>query len=84
MTYSLQKRKHHNSLAHYPLDYPGTLLNELLFTKIEDVNVGYTAEATLDVLRLVFEDHIISRIDFASDNPPVAATYGQSFKEYLS
>ena len=48
------------------------MLNEFLFTKIEEediVNIWFqqdgatchTAEATLDVLRPVFEDHIISR-----------------------
>ena len=47
------------------------MLNEFLFTKIEEENIGniwlqqdgatcYTAEATLDVLRPVFEDRIIS------------------------
>ena len=46
--------------------------NEFLFTKIEEEDIGniwfqqdgatcHTAEATLDVLRLVFDDHIISR-----------------------
>ena len=48
------------------------ILNEFLFTKIEEEDVGniwfqqdgatcYPAEATLDVLRPVFEDRIISR-----------------------
>ena len=48
------------------------ILNEFLFTKIEEKDVGnmwfqqddatcHTAEATLDVLRAVFEDRIISR-----------------------
>ena len=48
------------------------MLNEFLFTKIEEEDIGniwfqqdgatcYTAEATLDVLNLVFEDRIISR-----------------------
>ena len=48
------------------------VLNEFLFTKIEEEDIGniwfqqdgftsYTAEATLDVLRPVFEDCIISR-----------------------
>ena len=48
------------------------MLNEFLFTKIEEKNIGniwfqqngascHTAEATLDVLRSVFEDRIISR-----------------------
>ena len=48
------------------------MLNELLFTKIEEEDIGniwfnqygttlHTAEATLDVLRPVFEDRIISR-----------------------
>ena len=48
------------------------MLNEYLFTKIEEENIGsiwfqqdgatlHTAEATLDVLRPVFEDRIISR-----------------------
>ena len=44
------------------------MLNELLFTKIEEEDIGNiwfqqdgTAEATLDVLRPVFEDRIISR-----------------------
>ena len=48
------------------------MLNEFLFTKIEEENIGnswfqqggatcHTAEATLDVLRPVFEDRIISR-----------------------
>ena len=49
------------------------MLNEFLFTKIEEQDIGniwfqhdratcHTAEATLDVLRRVFEDRIISRI----------------------
>ena len=49
-----------------------TVLNEFLFTKIEEEDIGniwfqqtgatcHTAEATFDVLRPVFEDHIISR-----------------------
>ena len=48
------------------------MLNEFLFTKIEGEDIGNiwfqqdgatcnTAEATLDVLRSVFEDRIISR-----------------------
>ena len=48
------------------------MLNEFLFTKIEEDNIGniwfqhdgatcHTAEATLDVLRRVFEDRIVSR-----------------------
>ena len=48
------------------------MLNEFLFTKIEEENIGniwfqqdgttcHTAEATLDVLRPVFEDRTISR-----------------------
>ena len=48
------------------------MLNEFLLTKIEEENIGniwfqqysarcITAEATLDVLRPVFEDRIISR-----------------------
>ena len=48
------------------------MLNELLFTKIEEQDIGniwfqkyeatcHTAEALLDVLRPVFEDRIISR-----------------------
>ena len=48
------------------------MLNEFLFTKIEEEDIGniwfqkdgatcHTAEGTLDVLRLVFEDYIISR-----------------------
>ena len=48
------------------------MLNELLFTKIEEEDIGniwfqqdgatcHTAEATLYVLRPVFEDRIISR-----------------------
>ena len=48
------------------------MLNEFLFTKIEEENIGniwfqqdgsacHTAEATLDVLRPLFEDRIISR-----------------------
>ena len=48
------------------------MLNEFLFTKIEEKNIGniwfqqdvatcHTAEATLDVLRPVFEDRIINR-----------------------
>ena len=48
------------------------MLNEFLFTKIEEENIGsiwfkqdgatcHTAETTLDVLRLAFEDRIISR-----------------------
>ena len=47
------------------------MLNEFLFTKIEEEDIGniwfekdeatcHIAEATLDVLRPVFEDHIIS------------------------
>ena len=42
-----------------------TMLNEFLFTKIEEENIGniwfQQAEATLDGLRFVFEDRIISR-----------------------
>ena len=49
-----------------------TILNELLFTKLEEKDIGniwfqqdgatcQTAEATLDVLRPVFKGHIISR-----------------------
>ena len=48
------------------------MLNEFLFTKIEEKDIGtiwfqqdgatcHTANATLNVLRPVFEDHIISR-----------------------
>ena len=48
------------------------MLNEFLFTKTEEEDIGniwfqqdgatcHTAEATLDVLCPVFEDHIISR-----------------------
>ena len=48
------------------------MLNKFLFTKIAEEDIGniwfeqdgatcHTAEATLDVLRPVFEDHIISR-----------------------
>ena len=48
------------------------MLNEILFTKIEEEDIGniwfqqdgatcHTAEATLDVLRSVFEDRIVSR-----------------------
>ena len=48
------------------------MLNEFLFTKIEEEDMGnisfqqdadtcHTVEATLDVLRPVFEDRIISR-----------------------
>ena len=48
------------------------MLNELLFIKIEEKDIGnilfqqdgatcHTAEATLDILRPVFEDRIISR-----------------------
>ena len=48
------------------------MLNEFLFTKIKEEDIGnvwfqqdgatcYTAEPTLGVLRPVFEDHIISR-----------------------
>ena len=48
------------------------MLNEFLFTKTEEVDIGniwfkqdgasfHTAEATLDVLCPVFEDRIISR-----------------------
>ena len=48
------------------------MLNEFLFTKIEEKDIGniwfqkdgvtgHPAEATFDVLRPVFEDHIISR-----------------------
>ena len=49
-----------------------TILNEFLFTKIEEEHIGniwfqqegamwHTAEATLDILGPVFEDRIISR-----------------------
>ena len=46
------------------------MFNKFLFTKIEQEDIGniwfqqdvpHTAEATLDVLRPGFEDHIISR-----------------------
>ena len=51
--------------------YPA-MLNEFLFTKIEEEDIGniwfqhygatcHTAEATLDVMRPAFEDRIISR-----------------------
>ena len=50
----------------------GAMLNEFLFTKIEEANIGniwfqqdgatcHTTEATLDVLHPIFEDRIISR-----------------------
>ena len=50
----------------------GAMLNGFLFTKIEEEDIGnisfqqdgatcHTVEATLDVLRPVFEDRIISR-----------------------
>ena len=53
-------------------DRCGAMLNEFLFTKIEEEDIGniwfqqdgatcHTAETTLDVLRSVFEDRIISR-----------------------
>ena len=53
-------------------DHYRAMLNEFLFTKIEEENIGnicfqqdgamyHTAETTLDVLRPVFEDRIISR-----------------------
>ena len=53
-------------------DHYRAMLNELLFTKIKKEDIGniwfqqdgtiwHTAEATLDVLRTVFEDHIINR-----------------------
>ena len=53
-------------------DRYGAMLNEFLFTKIEEEDIGniwfqqysatcHTDEATLDVLRTVFEDRIISR-----------------------
>ena len=47
------------------------MLNEFFFTKIEEEDIGniwfryatcHTAKATLDVLRPVFEDRIISRV----------------------
>ena len=48
------------------------MLNEFLFTKIEEEDIDnilfqqdrakcHTVEATIDILRPVFEDHIISR-----------------------
>ena len=48
------------------------MLNEFLFTQIEEEDIGniwfqqdgakcHTAEATMHVLRPIFEDHIISR-----------------------
>ena len=53
-------------------DRSRAMLNEFLFTKIEEEDIGnicflqhgatcHTAEATLDVLHPVFEDRIISR-----------------------
>ena len=53
-------------------DYYRVMLNEFLFTEIEEENIDniwfqqngatcHTAEATLDVLHTVFEDRIISR-----------------------
>ena len=53
-------------------DHYRAMLNEFLFTKIEEEDIGslwfqqdgatcHKAEATLDVLRFVFEDRIISR-----------------------
>ena len=52
-------------------DHYRAMMNEFLFTKIEEKDIGniwfqqdgatcHTAEAILDVLRPVFEDHIIS------------------------
>ena len=54
-------------------DYYQAMLNEFLFTKINEQNIGniwfqhneatcHTAEATFDVLHSIFEDHIISRL----------------------
>ena len=51
------------------------MLNEFFFTKIEEEDIGniwfqqdsgtcHTAEATLDVLRPVFEDHILLNCSF--------------------
>ena len=53
-------------------DYYRVMFNEFLFTKIEEENIGniwfqqdgatcHTSEATLDVMRTVFEDRIFSR-----------------------
>ena len=53
-------------------DHYRAMLNEFSFTKIEEEDIGnicfqqysatcHTAEVTLEVLRPVFEDHIISR-----------------------
>ena len=47
-------------------DHYRALLNEFMFTKIEEEDIGniwlqQETEATLDVLRPGFEDHIISR-----------------------
>ena len=55
------------------------MLNEFLFTKIEEEDIGniwlkqdgamcHTTKATLDVLRLVFEDRIISRREMSFDH----------------
>ena len=56
------------------------MLSEILFTKIEEENIGniwfqedgaacHTAETTHDVLRPVFEYRIISRIADVAHNP---------------
>ena len=60
--------------------------NEFLFTKIEEEDIDniwfqqdgatcHTPEATLDVLRPVFEDHIISRIADAFWPPQIPLDY---------
>ena len=65
------------------------VLNEFLYTKIEEEDIGniwfqqdgatyHTAEATLDVLRTVFEDRIFSRrADVVS--PPRSCEVKMSF-----
>ena len=71
------------------------MLNEFLFSKIEEEDNGniwfqqdgttcYTAEATLDVLRPVFEDRIISRgakDRYYADKPEIIDALKDSIRE---
>ena len=63
-------------------DRYGAMFNEFLFTKIEEKDIGkiwfqqngitcHTVEAAFDVLRLVFDDSIISLMSFGHLGPAI-------------
>ena len=71
------------------------MLNEFLFTNIEEDDIGniwfqqdgatcHKSEATLDVLRPVFEDHIISRRRCYADKPETIDALKDNFWEAIS